>query len=204
MTVFVATPCGDTINAQSAFSLLSLRSKDQIRYGATVTTMVYDARNSLAESAIEYGYDRVMWIDSDMIVPQDIIDQLGADIDEGRDFVSALYFSRKQERKPVIFKRLDYEQDGEQIIPHIDFYMDYPNDSIFRIAGCGFGACMMKTEVLEKVVDKYGAPFNLMPGFGEDISFCKRCQDIGIDIWCDSKIKCGHIGTYIYTESDYR
>lgn len=204
MNVYVATPVSDFINAQSAMSLLSLTSKDNVRYGMTLTTMVYDARNDLSAAALENGCDRVMWIDSDMIVPDDIIDRLGADIDEGRDFVSALYFSRKAERKPVLFKNLSFEQKDNYIIPHADFYMDYPRDSIFRIAGCGFGACLMKVDVLRAVTEKYGAPFNLMPGFGEDISFCKRCQEIGIDVWCDSRIKCGHVGQYIYTEDDYK
>ena len=204
MNIYVATPCSDFINAQSAMSLLSMRSKDRVRYGMTVTTMVYDARNDLTAAALQNDCDRVMWIDSDMIVPPDIIDLLGADLDEGRDFVSALYFSRKAERKPVIFKNLSFEKQDDHIIPHADFYMDYPTDSIFRIAGCGFGACLMKTEVLQKVTEKFGAPFNLIPGFGEDISFCKRCEEIGIGIWCDSRIKCGHIGQYIFTEADYK
>ena len=204
MNILVATPCQDFINSQAAMSLLSLTSNDDIRYRMTLTTMVYDARNDLTEAAFEVGADRVMWIDSDMIVPRDIIDRLGADLDEGRDFVSALYFSRKEERKPVLFENLSFERKGQYVTPHADFYMDYPKDSVFRIAGCGFGACLMNIDVLKKVNDKYGAPFNLLPGFGEDISFCYRCREIGIDVWCDSRVKCGHIGQYIFTEEDYK
>lgn len=205
MNILVAIPCHDYVNAEFIMSLLRLHSKDTLRYGMTVATMVQDARNILAENAIKYGYDRVMWLDSDMIVDPDIVDRLSDDLDEGKEFVSGLYFTRKADRRPVLFNRLEHEEtDDGHIIPHADFYYDYPRDTLFRVAGCGFGACMMNTDVLQKVVDRYGQPFALMPGFGEDISFCKRCEGVGIDVWCDSRIKCGHIGTRIYTEADYK
>ena len=204
MNILMAIPCNDTVDVQFVASLLQIKSKETLRYGLTVSTMVHDARNILSSNALKYGFDRVMWLDSDMVVDADIVDRLNEDIDSGRDFVSALYFTRKGERKPVLFQDLWLEHDGEIITPHAPFYMNYPSDALFRVAGCGFGACMMKREVLQAVTDKFGAPFMMIPGLGEDISFCKRCRDIGIDIWCDSRIKCGHIGTKIFTEEDYK
>ena len=204
MKIFLAMPCGDMVHTQFLMTLLQMQSKHEIRYGFTMATVIYDARNILTENALKYGYDRVMWLDSDMIVQPDIIDRLADDIDEGRDFVTGLYFTRREEaRLPVVFKDIRVETDGESIIPHADNYTDYPRDTLFRVAGCGFGACMMKPDVLQKVVDRFGQPFAPVNGFAEDLSFCKRCRDIGIDIWCDSRIKCGHIGNKVYTESDY-
>ena len=37
----------------------------------------------------------------------------------------------------------------------------------------------------------------------EDLSFCYRARNIGTKIYCDSRIKFGHIGNYEYTEEDY-
>ena len=40
-------------------------------------------------------------------------------------------------------------------------------------------------------------PFN---GFGEDLAFCLRARDLGYKIWCDPKIKCGHVGQLVVNE----
>lgn len=83
-------------------------------------------------------------------------------------------------------------------------YGDYPRDSLFPVAGCGFGAVMMTTELLRRLQAAYGLPFTPLPGFGEDLSFCLRVQELGAEVWCDSSIKLGHAGMAIYTEAEYR
>ena len=36
-------------------------------------------------------------------------------------------------------------------------------------------------------------PFERISGFGNDLSFCKRLEELKIDIWADSSIRIGHI-----------
>jgi hypothetical protein len=62
---------------------------------------------------------------------------------------------------------------------------------------------MMTKKLLEEVYSNYGAQFAPMPGFGEDISFCKRCKDMGAKLYCDSKIRAGHIANMIVTQDTY-
>ena len=40
-------------------------------------------------------------------------------------------------------------------------------------------------------------------GFGEDLSFCMRARDAGVQIYCDSSIKLGHVGYKTYTEEEF-
>ena len=61
---------------------------------------------------------------------------------------------------------------------------------------------MMNTSLLKEVEAKYGLPFAPMIGFGEDLSFCLRVKDLGKKIWCDSRVKVGHIGYKTYGEDD--
>ena len=51
--------------------------------------------------------------------------------------------------------------------------------------------------------DKYGSPFYPLMGMGEDTTFCFRAKQDGEKIYCDSRIKAGHVGQYEYTEKDY-
>jgi hypothetical protein len=37
-------------------------------------------------------------------------------------------------------------------------------------------------------------------GFGEDISFCLRVKELGKKMYCDSSVKMGHVGQFVYDE----
>lgn len=204
MSIYVAIPCGDSVNTEFMKYLLALHASKGTAYGITVATLIYDARNTLAQAAMDSECDKMLWLDSDMTFDSDIIERLSADIDEGREFVSGLYFTRKNPIKPVIFKNTGYKTlpDGMKE-SYAGFYMDYPRDEIFEIEAAGFGICMMTVDLLKKVYENYGAPFAPMTGFGEDISFCKRCRELGIPLYCDSRIKAGHIGTTVVTEDTF-
>ena len=69
---------------------------------------------------------------------------------------------------------------------------------------CGFGCCMTSVDLLRRIRDQYGQPFSPVAGFGEDLSFCLRVRDSGTQIWCDSSVKCGHVGMAVYDENAYR
>ena len=205
MRTLIAIPCMDMMHSDFVISLTGLRHDGNVRFVYSVSSLVYDSRNGLARRAIVEGFDRVLWLDSDMKFSADLLDRLNADLDEGCDLVSGLYMTRKPPFKPCIFKECAYKhKDGEkEVRPFADSYYDYPKDIIFEIDACGFGGVLMKTSLLKEVEAKYGLPFAPMLGFGEDICFCLRAKDMGAKMYCDSRIKMGHVGLYTYTEEDY-
>jgi hypothetical protein len=81
--------------------------------------------------------------------------------------------------------------------------MDYPKDTIFECAAVGFGACMVTVDLIQRVFDEYGAPFAPIAGFGEDLSFCRRVEELGVKMYCDSRVKCGHVAQSIITEESF-
>lgn len=205
MKIFIAIPCMETVNTEFFQCMLNLKSgSEPVKYGISRSSLIYDARNALAQTAIEAGAERVLWLDSDMIFQPDILQRLSADMDEGREIVSALYFTRKNPIGPVVYKETGYsgEEDGK-LIPFAEKYVDYPRDDIFTCAGFGFGACMVSVDLIREVFDKHGAPFAPSPGFGEDLAFCRRVEEMGVPMYCDSRIKCGHVAHTIVTEESY-
>ena len=206
MKLFIAIPCMETINTMFFQSILNLNMGDlgAPRYGVSRSSLVYDARNALAKTAIDSGADRVLWLDSDMIFEPDIGQRLSTDLDEGREFVSGLYFTRKNPIKPVLYEETGYsgEEDGK-LIPFAREMMDYPKDTLFECAAVGFGACMVTVDLIQRVFDEYGAPFAPIAGFGEDLSFCRRVEELGVKMYCDSRVKCGHVANTIVTEESY-
>ena len=206
MKIFIAIPCMESVNTSFLQSLLGLNMGDlgYPKYGISKSSLIYDARNMLAETALKSGADRIMWFDSDMTFEPEIIQKLSADLDEGRDFVSGLYFKRKNPIGPVVYKETGYLQDGDKVTPYAHCYEDYPDSQLFECAGVGFGAVMMNAQLIRDVYDAFGAPFAPQPGFGEDLSFCRRCTELGVKIWCDSRVKLGHVASTIITEESYK
>lgn len=186
-------------------SLLSMDRIGQCGFAFSCSSLIYDARNQLAKQAVNEGYDRVLWLDSDMDFQPDLLKQLSADMDEGREFVSGLYFKRKAPVKPVIYKSLGFYKDEgvEGVTPVAVPYEDYPQDSIFTIAACGFGGCLVSVDLINRVGQKFGLPFSPVMGFGEDLSFCTRVSELGVEMYCDSRVKMGHVGLGTITEETY-
>jgi hypothetical protein len=195
--VLIAVPALDTMPTQTAYSMLSLKRDCPSRFSFIVRASCHDARNLLAREAIESGADRVLWIDSDMVFQDDLMLRLGEDLDVGWDMVCGLYFKRELPVTPVIYRRVE-------MVNGVEPYLDYPRDSVFPVAGCGFGAVMMNTELLTRADSFKTGPFTPLPLLSEDLSFCKRATDAGARIACDSRIKVGHVGVIAYSEAMYR
>lgn len=200
MRTLIAIPCMDMMNTPFVISLTGLQVKGEIKFAYSASSLVYDSRNGLARKAICERFDRVLWLDSDMRFSPDLFRKLSDDIDEGRDFVSGLYFTRKPPYKPVIFKKAGYEQINNGVKPIAEAYYEYPKDSVFEVEAAGFGGVMMNTSLLAEVEKNFGLPFSPIMGFGEDISFCLRVKELGKKMYCDSSVKMGHVGQFVYDE----
>ena len=168
MKTLIAIPCMDMVHTLFAKSVMTLQLRDQVEVSFASGSLIYDARNKLAMKAVEEGFDRVLWLDSDMVFEPDLFPKLANRLDEGYSFVSGLYFKRKAPIAPVIYERCDLvENETHETIPVAKTFDDYPKDQLFEIKAAGFG---------------------------EDLAFCYRCQMAGEKMLCDSSIKLKHLG----------
>ena len=70
------------------------------------------------------------------------------------------------------------------------------DDKVAFVGGMGITGVMMKAEVF----DSLKAPYFRMAWkgdfyTGEDIEFCVKCLEAGIDIWCDTDLVFAHMDT---------
>ena len=206
--ILLAVPMLKTVVADFTTSLIgAMQNTDGIPclYAPVVDTLVWNARNKLMITAMQKECDHIMWFDSDMVFEPDTILRLIRHMEEGYDFMSGLYFSRVLPIRPVVSKELTWERDENgDIVNDTRMYWDYPQNDVFEIAACGFGCLMMKTEIILKAAEYFNeSPFNPLPQMGEDYSCCWRLKQMGVKMYCDSSIKCGHVGYHTYTEEDY-
>lgn len=195
--ILIAIPSMDMVAAKFAESLARLEKEGTCEIVFISNSLIYDARNSLARHAVRTGADYILFLDSDMVFNPDILKNLLA---EDKDILTGLYFKRAAPFTPVIYKKAEEKAD---LSAETEIFTDYPKNSLFEVEACGFGCCLIKTEVLLKIALEQGDWFTPLKHFGEDLAFCIRARRSGYKIFCDSRQKLGHVGCLTFTEDFY-
>lgn len=198
MKTLIAVPCMDQVPAQFAQSLALLQKVDECAIAFQMGSLIYNSRNNLATMAVNKGVDYILWLDSDMMFPPDVLKRLLEDRDKG-DIVTGIYYRRVQPFKPVLFSKLTIDDNGCSW----EGYDDYPKEDCFEIAGCGFGCVLTPVNVFLDVLNKFDNMFAPIGGVGEDLSFCWRASQCGYKIIADPQVQCGHIGHYVIDREFY-
>ena len=208
--ILIAIPTLNSIPIEFFLSMVNLKAVDQTEISVVANSLVYTARNALALKAIDEGFDWILWLDSDMVFPRDTLVNLMECAEKNNlDYVCGLMFTRAMPCEPVFYKQVVWEQDPKTgaVVKHgAEKYFDYPkNNRPFSIAGSGMGCVLGKTSVIRDVAAKFQcSPFEPMPFLGEDISFCWRLGRLGYKLYCDSRVKVGHVGSYVFNEETFK
>jgi GT2 family glycosyltransferase len=193
MKVLICIPYTGYVAPQAAYSLIPMAcharnkgvSVDMLPIGLS---LVYTAREEAAKTFLQGAYDSLLFVDSDMVVPVDLLTRL---IEHDKDIISALAFKRTPGYEPCIFKVCN-ELDAQ-------FYLDYPK-GLTEIEGVGMACTLIKRKVFETVPQPWFFPHKVL---GEDLSFCVRARQSGFKIYCDTELICGHVAQETIVEAHY-
>lgn len=198
MKILIAVPCMDSVPSQFAQSLAVLTKVEDCAIAFQMGSLIYTSRNNLATMAVQKNVDYVLWLDSDMIFPPDVLKKLLEDRNKG-DIITGVYHRRVAPFKPVLYSKLNIDDKGCEW----SGYDEYPTDRLFDVEGCGFGCVLTPTQVLFDVLAKHGDMFSPIHGVGEDLSFCWRARMCGYRIVADPTIRLGHVGHYVIDKGFY-
>lgn len=200
MKTLIAIPCMDQVPALFAQSLSTMRMVGECQIAFQIGSLIYTSRDDLARYAMKEGFDYVLWLDSDMVFPEDFHERmLKTMTDNNLDILTGIYYKRKPPYSPVIFDKM--KLNGK--LWDFTWLEDVP-DTLFEVGACGFGCVLLKTEVLMSVQLRHGYLFHPMQNGGEDVAFCVRARDCGYKIMCDPSIVCGHVGNVVITDTLYK
>ena len=188
MKLMIAVPSVDYMHFKFVECLTKLMHRldeiEDLSYDVEIKggSLVYLARDELTEKAISGNYDKVLWLDADMVFDSDIYDKLS---EIKADMVTGMYVSRHNDNMSCVFSSL---------IPAIRIGKVEGEEPI-DIMACGFGGVLIKADVLERVFREFGSCFRPDQGFGEDLTFCKRVNKLGgYSMKLHPGVKLGHIG----------
>jgi hypothetical protein len=170
----------------------ALRGKVEIELLQMQGTLIFTQRERLAEEALKWGAEYLMWVDSDMRFPKDTLEEM---LKHNVDIVGVNATTRREPIKPTALNLVIQNEKEHSWIP-ID---SLNNNGIEKCTAVGFGFTLVKADVFKKVSRPW---FNVMWSdhgaiIGEDIHFCIKCQDTGYDVYVDhdTSRQIGHIGT---------
>lgn len=160
---------------------------------ASITNYAVDqARNGIVETYLASSVTHLLWVDGDMRLPwsnkpgdpDTLTHLLAAD----KDVIGGTYFGHDDKATIVAWDSLNPPLRKAKFDPN----------GIQRVGGIGMGCTLVKMDVYRKMHNKYQDRLwykNEWSGgklMGEDFWFSKRCQELGIEIWMDGQIRCGH------------
>lgn len=189
MRLMIAIPTMDTVPVPFMTSLMGLvrrLDREGINYDVNIEsgTIVHMARERLACDAINKGFDWVLWLDSDMVFGDSILEDLQF---SGKDFVTGIAHGRRSPFMSCLFKNINLDGLERWTLE------EYPTNT-FEVAGCGFACVLIKTAILKDVMQTHGKAFLPLPQYGEDLSFCKRATGMGYHIYAEPTVRLGHVG----------
>lgn len=180
---------GRSIQFWEAFSALDLPEGWKINPPSRGSAAV-KARNSVIKKVLREGYDYVLFVDDDHILPHDIVQRL---LSHQKSLVSALYVRRISPFSPLIFDRLDAGrilQKGES--------------GLSKTMYTGCGCLLVSRQVLEEMrltpdddlwfaYGQFGKPDLAQP----DFYFFEKARQAGHPVYIDLDARIGHIGEVV-------
>ena len=211
LSIAVLLPAFNTMCSHTAVDLaammgylgagpVALGHLDRVSISMKIDTYVQCARQTLIERAIEDGADYMLWLDSDMRFPIDVLPKL---LNHNKDMVGVNYCTRGMPPDFVAIKKTGQDDldapDGVRCITGSD------STGLERVEAMGFGAVLLRTGCLKKLPDPSKHPWfwiKHMPKtnriIGEDVYFCNLLHKHGIKMYIDHDLskECAHIGTF--------
>jgi len=164
------------------------------------------SRNKILDYAIKKDYDYLLIMDSDVLVPQDILKKL---LHHKKDVCSGIYFNYFETKKgiqilPVCYKKLEekYFPIYEKFFPNANMkrfsrqmsLIEAKSKELFEVSIPSPGCTLLSKKAFSSGA-RYGISQNFEKVFEkvtDDILFFKELREKSFKIYCDTSILCIH------------
>ncbi|MFH1456348.1 MAG: glycosyltransferase [archaeon] len=151
--------------------------------GDFVRGTLVKCRNYLRSKALSEGYDYLFTVDSDVILPSDVLTKL---ISHNKKVVCGLYYSRYKINGIMMTLPVLWKFDGE----NIKFFLpeEVEKGQLLKIRATGSGCMLIHKDILKDFEFRWDEKIMAF----DDVFFCEDLIKAGQDLYCDTSIKCFH------------
>jgi hypothetical protein len=195
--IAVCTPARDMVHTMFTYDLVNmvanhtLNTNDAISLKISQGTLIANQRAELCLDAMREKCTHVLFIDSDMRFPHDMIERL---LQHDLDIVATNCARRRMPTGPTA---QIYKDNGEREL----VYTMPESTGLQEVGSVGMGVMLIKANVFAKLAEPwFETPWrhDKRGYIGEDVFFCKKARDAGFKIWIDHDVskEIGHIGMF--------
>ena len=198
--ILIAIPTNRNIEAETFKSIYDLFTPNgcEVVFQYFWGYQVDQVRNLIAHWTIQNNFDYLFCVDSDIAFPPDTLIRL---MNHQKDIVSGVYIQRIPGRHTIEIMR----KNSTGGVTHVD-WNDIKGQGLVPIDGCGFGCVLIDTKVLRAIPYPhflYHSAIDHAHTLSEDVHFCNLARDHGFSLWCDTDIRCEHIGSFTFRVGQY-
>jgi len=190
MSVLIAVPTYETIAPECFRAIYALKG-DDISFDFVKGYDCAKARNDIARKALSGGYEYVLMIDSDIVVPDNALSLL---MEHSPDICFGVYPRKNTDKgETELFKEGTFDFKNRYTFAELD-----EMDDRIKVKGGGFGCALVKTDVFNNLDYPWFNYFSYENDtyLSEDLAFCMIAQ-IRYRLEADTRVRCGHIGRQI-------
>lgn len=200
---FIAIGWGDRIPRVKAE--LGIASIDMAWF--TKAPRVDTLRNRALTQALRDGFTHVLFLDADMIHPDDLFARILKYCDR-EIIVSGFYVGRQPPYAPVAFRDgVKHESGLYSIYRPDEDYRHVNADGLREEELIGMGCALIPLSIVRALGPgpwfEYRNDHTGEPMISEDVPFCERVRAAGFQIYLDPSIGCGHLFQEFATEAHW-
>ena len=184
LKIAIGLPTNRLIKPKTAQSLLDLVANSEYEFKILISTRGFNTsenRNWIATQAVNSGCDYLFFVDDDMILPSDTLEEL---LLCEKDIVGGVYKTKYEVQEDVV-----------------EYLNDERPTGLFEVKALGTGCLLIKTDVFKVLSQpwfKYEWNENGSIKRSHDWIFCEDARNAGYEVWALNTLPIKHIGQKIY------
>lgn len=193
MRILIAVPTFETIAPETFKAIYDLKSEHDLSFDFVKGYDCAAARNEIAEKALAGGFDYVLMVDSDTIIPPETISYM---LENPVDICLGVCPRKNTKTGESCIIKYGIRDFSE--VYHYDEF-DEPR---IRIKAGGFACALIRTDVFRSVPEPWFryAVYDDGSILSEDYYFCNNAGFEGLTIEADTRVRCGHLARYFQYE----
>lgn len=168
---------------------------------------VDDLRNMALHQALSDGFTHVLFLDADMLHPDDLFARILKYCDR-EIVVSGFYTQRQAPYAPIALRDGEPHESGlYHTYKYDDDYAAVDADGLRDEEVVGMGCCLIPLSIVRAIGPRpwfeYKADVDGWHLISEDVPFCEKVRAAGFRVCLDPSIRCGHLFTDFATEAHW-
>lgn len=209
MKILIAVPTYENIYPDTFKSIFDLdRADHDVSFEFVRGYDVANARNRICQITLEQGFDYVLMVDNDVVIPKDALTILVDDLEsEGRVKGTAVGYCLRRAKnaenssnKTTAFRfgSRGYSMDDAYTAKELQDLCEQGKYKI-RLRGSGLACALVHKSMFTRL--KYPwfkwQIYDNGAHLSEDLYFCTKMRELAVPIYVDTRVKCGHMMRHI-------